>query len=65
MNRRTLAITAAVLVVLGIFAMSALFTVAQTQQALLLQFGKPQRVIRGPGLHVKWPFIQEAVLFDT
>jgi membrane protease subunit HflC len=63
-NRRALAILAAVLVVIGIFAMSSLFTVAQTEQALLLQFGKPQRIILRPGLHVKWPFIQEVVFFD-
>ncbi|HVH75023.1 MAG TPA: protease modulator HflC [Stellaceae bacterium] len=64
MNRRALAILAAVLVVLGIFAMSALFTVTQTEQALLLQFGKPQRIVLRPGLHAKWPFIQQVVVFD-
>jgi membrane protease subunit HflC len=44
--------------------MSALFTVHQTQQALVLQFGNPKRVITDPGLHVKLPFIQNAIYID-
>jgi modulator of FtsH protease HflC len=47
-----------------ILLMSALFTVHQTQQALVLQFGNPKRVIKEPGLHVKVPFIQHAVQID-
>ena len=65
MNRRNLAILAVVLIVLGIVTTGALFTVAQTEQALLLQFGNPQRILRTPGLHFKWPFIQEVAFFDT
>ena len=42
----------------GIIGSSALFTVHQTQQALVLQVGEPRAVITEPGLHVKlpWPF---------
>ena len=43
----------------------ALFTVRQTQQALILQFGNPVRVIREPGLHVKIPFAQTALLYEN
>ena len=50
MNRRILAVVAVVLVVAGILAMSSLFIVDQTEQALVLQFGQPRRVIRDPGL---------------
>jgi membrane protease subunit HflC len=35
------------------------FTVKQTEQAIILQFGEPQDVITTPGLHMKqlpWPF---------
>jgi modulator of FtsH protease HflC len=63
-NRRLLIIVAVLLVVAGIFAMSSLFIVDQTEQALLLQLGKPVRVIRQPGLWVKWPFVQNVVYFD-
>jgi modulator of FtsH protease HflC len=63
-DRRVLVLVAVGLVVAGVFAMSSLFIVDQTEQALLLQFGKPVRVIRQPGLGVKWPFIQNVVYFD-
>ena len=45
-------------------AFSALFTVHQTQQALILQFGNPIRVEREPGLKVKVPFIQNVEFFE-
>lgn len=43
---------------------STLFTVQQTQQVLITQFGQPIRVIREPGLHYKVPFIQTVIPFD-
>lgn len=43
---------------------STLFTVVQFQQALVLQFGNPVRVIQEPGLQVKMPFIQDVIYFD-
>jgi len=43
---------------------SAAFTVNQTQQALVLQFGEPKRTIQEPGLKFKIPFIQEAVYYE-
>ena len=64
MSRRVLFTVAAVLVVAGIFAMSSLFIVDQTEQALVLQFGQPLRVIRDPGLRVKKPFIQNVIIYD-
>ena len=56
-----------VLVLLGLVALAAylsLFTVQQTQQALVLQFGKPQRLITDPGLKFKIPFVQNVEYFD-
>jgi modulator of FtsH protease HflC len=43
---------------LAIIAGSSLFTVHQTQQALVLQVGEPRGVVTAPGLHAKlpWPF---------
>ena len=43
---------------------SALFTVDQTQQALVLQFGEPKRTIQDPGLAFKIPFIQDTVYYE-
>jgi modulator of FtsH protease HflC len=63
-NRRVLAVVAVVLIVAGFFAMSSLFVVEQTEQALVLQFGKPQRVVYTPGLWVKRPFIENVIFYD-
>jgi membrane protease subunit HflC len=64
MNRNLLIGAGALAAVLLVVLMSALFTVHQTQQALVLQFGNPKRVITEPGLHVKLPFIQNAIYID-
>jgi membrane protease subunit HflC len=62
MNRALiLAVVAAVGLVI---ASSTLFTVHQTQQVLITQFGQPIRVIREPGLQAKIPFIQSVIAFD-
>jgi membrane protease subunit HflC len=47
-----------------ILILSSLFTVHQSEQALVIQFGKPQRSVEEPGLHFKLPLIQEVVYFD-
>jgi modulator of FtsH protease HflC len=63
MSRAVIALIAVVFV-LAVIAGSALFTVDQTEQALVTQFGQPVRLIQKPGLHVKTPFMQTAILFD-
>ena len=40
------------------------FTVKEINQAIVLQFGDPKRVIAEPGLQVKIPFIQNVVFID-
>ncbi len=65
MNRATLAIIGIIIVVAGFTISSVLFTVHQTQQALILQFGNPIRVIKEPGLHAKMPFVQNAEFYDS
>ncbi len=54
-------ILAAVLIV----AADSLFVVAQTEQAIILQFGEPMREIKEPGLKVKVPFIQKVIFYDN
>ena len=44
-----------------IVAYSSLFTIYQTQQALVLRLGQPRPPITEPGLHVKAPFIDSVV----
>jgi membrane protease subunit HflC len=64
-NRRTLTVAAIGLVVVGVFMMSSLFIVDQTQIALVLQFGQPRRVIRHPGLEVKRPFVENVIYYEN
>jgi membrane protease subunit HflC len=44
---------------------NTLFTVEQTQQALVLRFGEVVREIKQPGLNVKVPFIEDVEYFDN
>ena len=61
---RLLPFGAILLLLAAIVAGSSLFTVAQTEQVLITQFGQPIRVITAPGLHAKLPFVQTAIPFD-
>jgi membrane protease subunit HflC len=55
----------AVLIVAAIVvAYSSLFTIYQTQQALVLRLGQARPPITEPGLHVKAPFIDTVVYID-
>ncbi len=54
----------AILVVLGFVAYNALFVVQEINQAIVLQFGDPKKIITKPGLNVKIPFIQNVVFLD-
>ena len=63
MNRNAVVAIAAGLV-LFVLASASLFTVAQTEQVLITQFGQPIRVISAPGLHIKVPFVQTIISFD-
>lgn len=56
-----LAVLAAVLVV----AANSLYILNQTEQAIVLQFGEPMRVVKEPGLKFKVPFIQKVVFYDN
>lgn len=57
---RNPAIRMGLLIVLGLVALityASLFTVHQTQQAVVLRFGAVRQVITDPGLYMKAPFI--------
>lgn len=54
----------AVLIVLAFLGWSSLFVVDQTQQALVLRFGNPVRVVNTPGLYAKVPLIDNVVMID-
>ncbi len=56
---------AGIVLILALIALTqSVFTVDQTEQALVLQFGQPRGTIQQPGLHFKVPFVQDIVYFD-
>jgi modulator of FtsH protease HflC len=59
------ALLAGWLLLLVILALGSLYTVSETEQAVITQFGRPVGgVISTPGLHWKTPFVQEVHRFD-
>lgn len=64
MKRPSLLLIGGLIALVAFVAFSALFTVHQTQQALILQFGNPIRVEREPGLKAKVPFVQNVEFYE-
>lgn len=61
MNRQISIVPILALVVVIVLALSSMFTVNQTGQALVLRFGDPvagRGIVTEPGLHFKIPFIE-------
>jgi membrane protease subunit HflC len=52
------------IVVLAVVLFSSVYTVRETEQALILQFGNPVRVVREPGIKFKLPFIQNVEYYE-
>ncbi|GHV53098.1 protein HflC [Deltaproteobacteria bacterium] len=63
MNRKM--IPGIVVLVLVLVATQSIFTVHQTEKALILQLGEPMGETLLPGLHFKLPFIQNVLYFDA
>jgi membrane protease subunit HflC len=57
---------AVIVVILGLFLLGAspFFIVDVTQNAIVVQLGKPVQTATEPGLYMKVPFIQEVTYFD-
>jgi len=52
------------IVVLAVVAYQGMFVVQEVNQAIVLQFGDPKKIITKPGLNFKIPFIQNVVYLD-
>jgi membrane protease subunit HflC len=52
------------LLLLIIVGYSSVFTVQQTEQALVVRFGRPVDVVTDPGLHFKAPFMDTVIPVD-
>jgi membrane protease subunit HflC len=50
-----------VLLVVLVGAYSSVFTVSQTEQAIVVRLGEPIRVITEPGLNFKWPLFDSVI----
>jgi membrane protease subunit HflC len=63
-----LGITGGIVAVLAVVALligyGSMFAVYQTRQALVIRLGNPVNVYTDPGLHFKWPLIDNVVLID-
>jgi membrane protease subunit HflC len=57
-------VTLILLFIVAIVAYSSVFTVQQTEQALVVRFGKPVDIATDPGLHFKAPFIDTVIPID-
>ncbi len=54
----------AILIVVALLLSGTLFTVDQRQNAIVFQLGEVTDVVQRPGLHFKWPLLQNVRLFD-
>ena len=53
-----------IIAVIGALIFFSIFIVKEVNQAIVLQFGDPKRIIVEPGLNFKLPFIQNVVFLD-
>ena len=53
-----------IVVVLGLTAFQSIFIVQEINQAIVLQFGDPKKIVNKSGLNFKLPFIQNVAYLD-
>jgi len=67
--KNSVIVVAAIILILAVIGLGgALFTVSQTEQALVLRFGEPvagRGLVTEPGLHFKIPIIENVVFLDN
>jgi membrane protease subunit HflC len=63
-SNRVSAVLGAIVVALVLTSVSV-FTVDQRENAIVFQLGEVKEVIKAPGLHFKWPLIQNVRTYDT
>ena len=60
-------ILAFIVILIGLAAVAVYFSayiVHQNEQALVLRFGEPKRVVKDPGLKWRWPFVDQVEIYD-
>lgn len=58
-------IVGVIIAALVIVLLSSVYIVYQPEQAIVLQFGEPVRVVKEAGLKFKVPFVQNVVFYDS
>ncbi len=53
-----------IIIIIGAVTFFSVFVVKEINQAIVLQFGDPKKIITTPGLQVKIPFVQNVVFLD-
>ena len=53
-----------IVILIGALAFFSIFIVKEVNQAIVLQFGDPKKIISKAGLNFKLPFIQNVVFLD-
>ena len=61
---KAIKIVSGIIVAIAALAFFSIFIVKEVNQAIVLQFGDPKRIISKPGLNFKIPFIQNVVYLD-
>ena len=64
MDRRLYLILGVAVIVIGLIIKGAAFTVFETEQVIVMQFGEPKVVYTEPGLHWKIPMVQDVVRYE-
>ena len=64
MGKYTNVIGVIVVIALALAAFGSLFTVDEREQAIVMQFGEPKRVIAEPGLSWKLPLVQNVQFYE-
>jgi len=50
--------------VLLVIALRTFYAVSETEQVVVTQLGRPVRLVKTPGLHLKMPFLQQLTFFE-
>ncbi len=64
MGKTISTVTAVLVVAFGFLAASAMFTVSEYEQAIVMQFGEVKAIEQEPGLKFKTPFVQNVIMVD-
>lgn len=64
MNDKSKVFLTVVAIIVFLIVGNSVYVVNQAEQAIVLQFGEPMRVVTEPGLKFKTPFIQNVVFYD-